>query len=44
MKPAHWDFYWPKYASINFADVWTCEYRGASHVFRLIAFCISNRL
>jgi len=23
MKRAHWDFYWPKYAFIILADVWT---------------------
>jgi len=23
LKRAHWDFYWPKYACINLADVWT---------------------
>jgi len=24
IKRAHWAFYWPKYACINLADVWTC--------------------
>jgi len=28
-KRAHWDFYWPKYACINPADVWTCQSPGA---------------
>jgi len=23
IKGAHWAFYWPKYACINLADVWT---------------------
>ena len=23
MKGAHWAFYWPKYACINLADIWT---------------------
>jgi len=25
IKRAHWAFYWPKYAYINLADVWTVD-------------------
>jgi len=40
-KHAHHAFNWPKYACINFSDVWTS---GAWHILGLITFCISNRL
>jgi len=44
MKRAHWAFYWPKYTCTNLADIWTVNNPDAWHMFRLIKFCISNRL
>jgi len=45
MKRAHWAFYWPKYACIDLADVWTVNnllVHGTC--LDLLKFCISNRL
>jgi len=42
IKRAHWDFYWPKYACINLAAVWTVDLLCAWHMFRLINFFVSQ--